>query len=71
MLARLVGSQGHDGAWSPNGGTGIDLCGAWTRTGDDWSVYRGLLADVKTRFDAAGITIPYPQRDVHVHGAGV
>ena len=47
------------------------LCGAWTRTSDYLSVHRGLLADVKTRFDAAGITIPYPQRDVHVHGAGV
>ena len=47
------------------------LCGAWTRTSDYLSVYRGLLADVKTRFDAAGITIPYPQRDVHVHNAGV
>jgi small-conductance mechanosensitive channel len=29
-----------------------------------------LLADVKARFDAAGITIPYPQRDVHVRNAG-
>jgi small conductance mechanosensitive channel len=47
------------------------LCGAWTRTADYLLVYRGLLADVKTRFDAAGITIPYPQRDVHVHGADV
>jgi small conductance mechanosensitive channel len=47
------------------------LCGAWTRSDDYWTVYRGLLADVKARFDAAGITIPYPQRDVHVHNAGV
>jgi small conductance mechanosensitive channel len=47
------------------------LCGAWTRTSDYLAVRRGLLADVKTRFDAAGITIPYPQRDVHVHGADV
>jgi small conductance mechanosensitive channel len=47
------------------------LCGAWTRTSDYLAVRRGLLADVKTRFDAAGITIPYPQRDLHVHGADV
>jgi small conductance mechanosensitive channel len=46
------------------------LCGAWTRSDNYWSVYRGLLADVKARFDAAGITIPYPQRDVHVRNAG-
>jgi hypothetical protein len=44
------------------------LCGAWTRTSNYLAVRRGLLADVKTRFDAAGIAIPYPQRDVHVPG---
>jgi small conductance mechanosensitive channel len=46
------------------------LCGAWTRTSDYLAVYRGLLADVKVRFDAAGITIPYPQRDLHLDIAG-
>lgn len=46
------------------------LCGAWTRTTDYLTVYRGLLADVKVRFDAAGITIPYPQRDLHLDIAG-
>ncbi len=34
------------------------------------TVYRGLLADVKVRFDAAGITIPYPQRDLHLDIVG-
>ena len=33
------------------------------------AVHRGLTADAKRRFDAAGITIPYPQRDVHVRAA--
>jgi small conductance mechanosensitive channel len=47
------------------------LCGAWTKTIDYLTVYRGLLADVKSRFDAAGITIPYPQRDLHLHAAAM
>ena len=45
------------------------LCAPWCRTPDYWAVSRGLTADVKLRFDAAGITIPYPQRDVHVYAA--
>jgi small-conductance mechanosensitive channel len=32
------------------------------------SVYWDNTRAVKERFDAEGITIPYPQRDVHVHG---
>lgn len=39
----------------------------WTRTGDYWQVYWDLHAEVKRRFDAEGIGIPYPQMDVHVH----
>ena len=40
----------------------------WTKTSDYWTVYWDLTADVKTRFDAAGISIPFPQQDVHHHG---
>jgi small conductance mechanosensitive channel len=47
------------------------LCGSWTKTIDYLTVYRELLADVKTGFDAAGITIPYPQRDLHLHATAV
>ena len=43
------------------------LCRPWTKTGDYWQVYWDLIRDVKTRFDAAGISIPFPQRDVHLH----
>jgi len=45
------------------------LCGPWVKTGDYLTVYRELTADVKARFDAAGITIPYPQRELHLHAA--
>jgi small conductance mechanosensitive channel len=45
------------------------LCAPWCQTQDYLAVQRGLTADLKLRFDAAGITMPYPQRDLHVHAA--
>ncbi|MCX2980674.1 mechanosensitive ion channel [Halieaceae bacterium IMCC14734] len=40
---------------------------AWTTTDDYWDVYWDLIRTVKLRFDAEGISIPFPQRDVHIH----
>jgi len=37
----------------------------WVRTGDYWPVYFDLMEAMKKRFDTEGITIPFPQRDVH------
>ncbi len=37
----------------------------WVRTEDYWSVYWDLMREVKLSLDREGITIPYPQRDVH------
>ena len=37
----------------------------WVRTEDYWSVYWDLMREVKVRFDREGISIPFPQRDVH------
>ncbi len=45
------------------------VCRPWVRTEDYWTVYWDLTRQMKERFDAAGISIPYPQRDVHVKGA--
>ncbi|MEZ5541940.1 MAG: mechanosensitive ion channel [Pseudomonadota bacterium] len=39
----------------------------WVKTADYWSVRADLLERLKQAFDANGISIPYPQRDVHVH----
>lgn len=41
----------------------------WVNTGDYWAVRSDLLENVKAAFDANGISIPFPQRDVHLHGA--
>ena len=39
----------------------------WVRTADYWAVYFDLTEKVKKRFDEVGISIPFPQRDVHIH----
>ena len=44
------------------------ICRPWTKTGDYWDVYWDLTRQVKERFDAAGLSIPFPQQDVHLHG---
>lgn len=38
----------------------------WTRAGDYWNLLFDLTRRSKQRLDAEGITIPFPQRDVHV-----
>ena len=43
----------------------------WTRTSDYWTVYWDLTRSVKDRFDAEGLSIPYPQQDVHMHQVAV
>jgi small conductance mechanosensitive channel len=44
------------------------LLRAYTRTADYWPAQTDFLRAVKEGFDAAGIHIPYPQRDVHIIG---
>lgn len=39
----------------------------WVKTADYWGVYFDVHEQVKTRFDAAGLSIPYPQSDVHLY----
>lgn len=39
----------------------------WVKTADYWGVYFDLTEAIKKRFDAEGISIPYPQQDVHMH----
>jgi small conductance mechanosensitive channel len=41
----------------------------WVKTGDYWAVRADLLERIKLSFDANGISIPYPQQDVHMHNA--
>ncbi len=38
----------------------------WVKTGDDWPVQFDLTERVKVEFDRQGISIPFPQTDVHL-----
>jgi len=38
----------------------------WVKTDDYWDTYWDLTKAVKQRFDKEGISIPFPQRDVHI-----
>jgi small conductance mechanosensitive channel len=39
----------------------------WVKTEDYWNVYWDITREVKMRFDREGISIPFPQRDVHLY----
>ncbi len=39
----------------------------WCQPEDYWDVYWDVTREVKMRFDAEGISIPFPQRDVHIY----
>lgn len=39
----------------------------WVKTPDYWPAYFQVNEAMKKRFDAEGITIPFPQRDVHIY----
>jgi len=41
----------------------------WADTADYWAAFDALTHAVKDGLDAAGIGIPFPQRDVHIDGA--
>lgn len=39
----------------------------WVKSADFWGVMFDFNENVKIRFDAEGISIPFPQMDVHLH----
>ncbi len=41
----------------------------WAKTADYWTVWGDLLETGKAELEAAGCSIPFPQRDVHVHAS--
>ena len=42
----------------------------WCATSDYWEVRWDITRQVKLTFDEQGISIPFPQRDVHLHEVG-
>jgi small conductance mechanosensitive channel len=46
------------------------VCRPWAKTEDYWTVYWDVTRAVKERFDAEGVSIPFPQQDVHIYKTG-
>ncbi|MBQ6051658.1 MAG: mechanosensitive ion channel [Clostridia bacterium] len=52
---------------SNHGDSSLDFtCRTWCASSDYWTVYFDLTENVKKAFDANGITVPFPQMDVHI-----
>ncbi|MEX0332567.1 MAG: mechanosensitive ion channel family protein [Puniceicoccaceae bacterium] len=43
------------------------VCRPWVKASDYWGVFFGTHETIKKRFDAEGVSIPFPQTDVHLH----
>lgn len=43
------------------------VCRPWVNTADYWDVYFNITEAAKKALDAQGISIPFPQRDLHLH----
>lgn len=44
------------------------VCRPWVNSADYWPLRFDLMERVKERFDAEGISIPFPQRELHIIG---
>ncbi|HBG61274.1 MAG: mechanosensitive ion channel protein [Omnitrophica WOR_2 bacterium GWF2_38_59] len=55
-------------AVSELGDSSVNLvCRPWVKPGDYWAVYFDVLEEGKEALESNGITIPFPQRDIHVY----
>jgi len=43
----------------------------WVKSADYWDIYFSITGKVKLALDQNGISIPYPQRDIHVKSGSV
>ncbi len=66
---RVLKEPAYQVAVSELGDSSVNLVvRPWCAAGDYWTVRFDLIRALKERLEAAGCTIPYPQRDVHLHG---
>ena len=67
---RVLKEPAYQVAVSELGDSSVNLVvRPWCASGDYWSVRFDLTRAIKERLEAAGCSIPYPQRDVHLHTA--
>jgi len=43
------------------------ICRPWVKTANYWNVYWDITRMVKEQFDQQGVSIPFPQQDIHLH----
>jgi small conductance mechanosensitive channel len=49
------------------GASSVDIAvRVWVATADYWNVRSDLLESIKKALEGAGLSIPYPQRDIHI-----
>ncbi|MDR2403685.1 MAG: mechanosensitive ion channel [Spirochaetaceae bacterium] len=49
------------------GDSGVNvMIRAWTSNAVYWDVYWNQMQNIKKKIEAAGLTIPFPQRDIHI-----
>lgn len=66
--ARVLEDPAPTIAVSELGDSSVNLiCRPWVKSADYWGVFWDTHEKVKTEFDAAGLSIPFPQRDVHLY----
>lgn len=66
--ARVLQDQANVVAVVDLGSSSVDfLVRAFVKTEDYWSLFFDIRTDLKAAVEEAGLTIPFPQRDVHLY----
>ncbi|GAA0811993.1 mechanosensitive ion channel [Colwellia sp. D2M02] len=67
---RILKDHSNDIWVGEHGDSSINLfVRPWANAADYWGIYFDFMENVKLAFDKEGISIPFPQRDVHLHQA--
>lgn len=67
---RILKDPAHDIFVAEHADSSVNfLVRVWVESGDFWPVHFRMIEEVKMAFDREDITIPFPQRDVHVDNA--
>jgi len=65
---RLLQTPAYTVAVSELGDSSVNfVVRPWVNSGDYWPTYFSLMENIKIALDEAGISIPFPQMDVHLH----
>lgn len=67
---RVLQDEGNVVAVVDLGNSSVDfLVRAFVKTEDYWSLFFDIRTDLKAAVEEAGLTIPFPQRDVHIYNS--